>query len=229
MKVYDCEQGSQEWFELRAGIPTSSAFNRIVTPTGKISSQSEAYMYALIAERIMGRPVDTFISEWMERGHIMEEEAGKYYAFQHDCDPQPVGFITTDDGKIGASPDRLVEDDGLLEIKAPAAHTHVGYLFGKGADKKYMPQLQGQLWITGRKWVDIMSYHPELPAATIRIERSDSYIEILSDAVTAFAKELDEKHAEIIERIGELPVREPRQPEPFAELREAMIAINQGE
>lgn len=187
-------------------------------------------MHSLIAERLMGRPMDTFISEWMERGHILEEEAGKYYAFQNDCDPQPVGFITTDDGKIGCSPDRLVGDEGLLEIKAPAAHTHVGYLFGKGADKKYMPQIQGQLFVCGpsRKWVDIMSYHPELPEITIRTERDESYIEMLSEAVTAFAAELHEKYAEIIERIGDRPVGEARLEARFEKVRQ-LITSNQGE
>ena len=176
----------------------------------------------------MGHPVTTFISTWMDRGHELEPDAVDFYAFQTDQDPQAVGFITNDAGTVGASPDRLVGADGLLEVKAPKESTHIGYLLENGPDRKYFPQLQGQLFISEKQWVDICSYHPLMAPAIVRVERDEDYIKLLSTHVTAFVEELDQRYRTLIEKVGE-PVREPTQPRPFAELREAMIAINQGE
>lgn len=204
-------QGSASWLQIRAGIPTSSEFHRIVTPkTGKPSEQAKAYMYGLIAERIMGTPLVESVSWFMERGSAMEAEAVSYYAFQRDVEPEPVGFITNDDATIGASPDRLIGDDGLLEIKCPAPHTHIGLLLKEPLDMKYRSQIQGQLWVTGRQWVDIMSYCPGLPEVLIRVERDEEHIARLAIGVTAFSKELETRWQEwksdnpTTEREGEL-------------------------
>jgi len=189
--VHSVTQGSADWLKLRAGIPTASAFDNIVTPTGAKSKSRERYLHALLAERMLGRPLTEHVSEWMARGSTAEAEAVAYYELQVDAATTPVGFITNDAKTIGASPDRLVGDDGLVEIKVPKDHVHVGYLRLKKADKTYFPQLQGQLWITGRKWVDIMSYHPELPTALVRVERDEKFIKTLEEEVTAFSEELE--------------------------------------
>lgn len=200
MRVLSCIQGTQEWLQLRCGIPTASEFDRILTPKGKPSIQAENFMYGLLSERIMGRPRTEAVSFWMERGSVMEAEAVAFYEFQKDIETVPVGLITNDAGTIGASPDRLVGDDGLAEFKCPAEHTHVAYLLGKAVDQTYYPQLQGQLWITERKWVEICSYHPAMPPVIVRVERDEQYIEMLSKAVTAFSQFLEAKAAELIER-----------------------------
>lgn len=197
MKFYDVKQGTAEWLRVRAGIPTASSFDKLLTPGGEVSKQAKDYQLSLLAERMMGRPLVEHVSFWMERGSQMEAEAVAYYHFQRDVHTTPVGFITNDAGTIGASPDRLVGDDGLLEIKCPAPHTHVGYLLRKPVDAKYWPQIQGQLWICERQWVDIESYHPELPEVIIRVERDEKYIEKLSKVVTAFSEELERQYAEI--------------------------------
>jgi len=222
MIVYDCEQGSQEWFQLRAGIPTSSSFSRLLTPTGKVSTQAEAYMFELIAERWMGHPQDSFMSAWMERGQMLEGRAGDYYAVLYDCAPLPVGFVTNDAGTVGASPDRLIGADGLLEIKCPSSGQHVGYLFGKGADRAYFPQLQGQLWVAEREWVDILSYHPELPEALVRVGRDEKYIESLAAVVTTFTEALEEQYRVLVEKIGEPPEREKPEPSMVDALKESL-------
>lgn len=198
MIVHDVEQGTVAWKELRAGIPTSSEFSKILTPTGKPSKSQDGYMHHLIAERLTGRALDCEVISWdMERGSRMEQEAVDFYEMKQDTDTTEVGFITTDDGRIGTSPDRLVGDDGLLEIKCPKESVHVGYLLGRGADAKYRPQIMGQLWIAEREYVDILSYHPEMPEALVRVERDDKYIKDLAGAVRSFSDHLEEQYASL--------------------------------
>jgi hypothetical protein len=201
MKVYDCRQGSEEWLRVRAGIPTASQFDKIVTPTGRRSTQQELYMYTLLAERLLGRPVLKHISQWMERGSEMEQHAVSYYEFERDVDTEPVGFIVTDDGRVGASPDRLIADDGCLEIKAPSEGVQMMYLFESGgAYNEYKVQIQGQLWVTDRSWTDVLAWHPELPPALIRIERDTDFIMKMRPLIMAFSEEL-EKLAVMLDEI----------------------------
>lgn len=200
MKIYDCVQGSTEWLYLRSGIPTASCFDQILTPGGKPSKSAERYLFSLLAEKMMGHPCVEFMSAWMERGNLMEAEAVSFYELQRDVETVKVGFITNDQGTIGASPDRLVGDDGLLEIKVPKESTHVSYLLKKAVDQAYYPQVQGQLWVSGRKWSDILSYHPELPPALIHVERDEEFIGLLSAAVLEFSAVLERYALEARER-----------------------------
>ena len=117
MKIHDCKQNTTEWLDLRAGIPTASQFDRIITPTGKPSASAIPYMHQLLAERLMGRPITGYVSFDMDRGKDLEPEAVSFYEFTQDVETMPVGFITNDEETIGASPDRLIGSDGLLEIK----------------------------------------------------------------------------------------------------------------
>lgn len=195
MKIHQCVQGTPEWLMLRCGVPTASNFDRIVTPTGKLSTQAEVYRFELLAERMMGHPCEQFISTWMQRGTENESRAVSFYEMLRDADTAPVGFISNDAGTIGASPDRLVGASGLLEIKVPKDGTHVGYLLGKGADDKYKPQVQGQLWIAEREWSDVLSWHPEMPEALIRVARDEKFIQVLSAAVLQFSAELEAQSA----------------------------------
>lgn len=192
MISHDVLQGTSAWLALRAGIPTASCFDRILTPRGKPSTQATKYMHRLIAERIMRRPVTEHVSYWMGRGQASEAEAVAYYEGVRELDTIPVGFLTSDDGRIGASPDRLVGERGLLEIKVPAEHTHVGYLLTEAVDAEYYPQIQGQLWIAERDWIDVLSYHPEMPPALVRVGRDESFLGLLVPAVESFAAQLEE-------------------------------------
>lgn len=200
MILHTVTQGSTEWLAVRAGIPTASAFDRIVTPKGKPSTQAEKYMHQLLAERMMGHPVLQVQTHWMGRGQALEGEAVLYYEGVRELDTTVIGLVTNDEGTIGASPDRFVGEDGLLEIKCPAEHTHVGYLLTRSVDAEYLPQVMGQLWITGRKWLDIVSYHPEMPIAIVRVERDEAFIATLTNAVGAFSRELENKALELREK-----------------------------
>lgn len=191
MIAHNVVQGSTEWLAIRAGIPTASCFDRVITPKGKPSAQAEKYMYKLLAERLIGHPVVEFAGPWAERGKDLEADAAAYYESVRELTLESVGFVTNDAGTVGCSPDRLVGSDGLLELKVPAEHTHVAYLLKRGVDTDYYPQVQGQLWVTGRSWLDIMSFHPQMPAAIVRVERNEDYIDMLSRAVTAFSEDLE--------------------------------------
>jgi hypothetical protein len=183
-------QQSEEWFRKRAGIPTSSNFSKIVTPTGKLSKQADEYACRLIAERLLGESfpkalpfAETF---WMERGSMLEGDAVALYEFEVGEQTEPIGFIVNDDGTAGCSPDRMVGERGLVEIKCPAPWVHIENLLAERIDASHIPQVQGQLLITGREWVDWYSYHPELPPSRIRTERDEAYLKVLRDALAQF-------------------------------------------
>jgi len=200
MLIHDVQQGTTGWLAIRAGIPTASCFDRILTPKGKPSTQQEKYLWRLLAERIIGHPVVEHVTWQMQRGSALEAEAVAYYEGVRDLDTTAIGFLTNDTRTIGASPDRFVGEDGLLEIKCPAEHTHVGYLLTRAVDAEYYPQVQGQLWVSGRRWLDITAYHPEMPPALIHVERDEGYIAILARAVEAFSLDLEAHSVEMRER-----------------------------
>jgi hypothetical protein len=195
MKIYTCEQGTAAWFALRLGKPTASNFDQIITPKqGKPSAAAYKYALRLCAERLLNIPTDTVEGvEWMMRGQEMEPLAVRQYEFAEDVQTQKVGFITTDDGSMGCSPDRIVLDDRKigLEIKCPAPHVHLSYLLN-GVAEEYRPQVQGQLLIAEFDRVDFYSFHPRMPPALIQTVRDEEYIAKLSAALRAFKDTLDE-------------------------------------
>ena len=200
MKVYSVVQGSSEWLQLRAGIPTASEFDKIVTPGGKPSTSAELYMYRLLAERIIG-PEREFVSLWAQRGSEDEIKAVKFYELQADIDTTPVGFVTNDAGTVGCSPDRLVGEVGLLEIKVPSPAVHMKYLLtASSAYEANKCQIQGQLWVSEREWVDVLSWHPRLPHALIRVQCDEAFIAKLASLVTAFSVELEKQYQVLLEK-----------------------------
>ena len=200
MKIHDVEQNSPEWIAIRLGIPTASAFEKIFTPTGKASTQAEAYADLLLAEIMVGGPVEVWQgNQWTERGHELEQEAADYYAMTRGVTLKKVGFITDDAVTMGCSPDRLIEGGGLLEIKCPAPHTHVKYLLKQEIDQGYRSQLMGQLLISGEPWVDIISYYPAMPSVIMRVERDPIYISKLRAALDEFNATVAEKKKRMIE------------------------------
>jgi len=200
MKVYHCQQGTSEWLALRAGIPTASQFDSIVTPGGKAgkpgkSTSQEKYMAHLLAERILNRPIDGFKSKWMELGNEYEDSAVASYEFSRDCETYRVGFVTTDDGLIGCSPDRFIVgcDEGMLEAKAPSPAVHVSYMMAAaGASDEYKVQLMGQMWVCERDWVDIISYAPDMPEVIYRVNRDDIYITEMAAMIRSFSNRLED-------------------------------------
>lgn len=209
---HDMPQGSRAWLQARLGIPTASNFDQIITPTGKASGSWEKYGNRLLAERLLGTPVDDASSGFMERGSLMEQDAIDFYEMQRECDTEAVGFLLRDDRRVGCSPDRLVGADGLLEIKCPSAPQHVGYLLdAKGIG--YKVQVQGQLWIAEREWSDTLSYHPSLPPALVRVGRDEAFIAKLASEINRFLTYLEESMEKLQRRgvlaeAGTLPIEE---------------------
>jgi len=162
----DIVQNTPQWHKVRLGIPTASAFDQLITPVeGKPSASAALYENRLVAESITGDPIDDFGgTAWTERGHELEPEAVTYYELIKEMDVKHGAFATNDEATYGASPDCFAGEEGLLEIKCLAPHTHVGILLNPKADRKHYPQLQGQLLVTGRAWVDILFYHPKAAA-----------------------------------------------------------------
>lgn len=193
MRIIECEQGTPQWLDARAGRPTASKFSDIVTPsTCKASASQGPYRAHLLAEWFLGVPIDEGRSQFMERGTEMEEEAVAWYELTTGRNVRKVGLCLHDTLDAGASPDRLVDDDGCLEIKCPSAVRHMEYLLGVAIDAKYRCQLQGQLWVTGRRWVDILSYHPVMPKQVTRVDRDDAFIATLAAEVTKFCVSLED-------------------------------------
>lgn len=201
MLIHNHEQNSPEWYAARLGIPTASDFDKIITPQGKEGGQAEEYVNYLLAELLAGAPVESYEgNRWMKRGNELEPDAVDYYEFETNNETQRVGFITDDAHTMGASPDRMVGGEGLVEIKCLAPGTQVKHLLIGTPPIVYKPQLQGQLLITGRKWVDLVLYHPTLPKEIYRIERDERYIAELERLILRFLRELGARKRLLIER-----------------------------
>ena len=193
MRVLNHEQGTQEWLTSRLGCPSGSGFDKLITSTGKPSTQSEGYINQLIAEVITGKPTEFRVTEAMERGTDLEPMARNFYELLGN-EVQEVGFCKHDSLECGVSPDGLIGEDGGLEIKVPAPHNHVAYLREGKLPTKYKQQVMGCLWVTGRDWWDFVSYHESMPALIVRVHRDEDYINALANEV---AKAVDTIESEV--------------------------------
>lgn len=192
------QQGSEAWETARLGIPTASQFHRVVTPVKcELSAQRKDYALKLVAERLLRVPVKSDAStEFMEHGKEFEPWAVKTYETENGVTTVPVGFITTDDGRLGCSPDRLVTGDKSapklgLEVKCPSFWVHLKHhIYGPGDN--YKPQVMGQIYVGEFDRIDFYSYHPQSERPlTLGTYRDEPYIKTLSAALRDFADELD--------------------------------------
>jgi len=194
-------QGTPQWFAARCGRVTASRVADVIAKTKSGPSASRAtYMGQLIAERLTQTVQQSFTNDAMRHGTETEPEARSAYVFRADVDVAEVGFI--DHPAIvntGASPDGLVGDDGMVEIKCPNTATHIDTLLGQAAPAKYVTQMQWQMACADRAWCDFVSYDPRMPANMAlfiqRIDRDDAFIKATEAEVLAFLRELEEKVA----------------------------------
>ena len=148
-------------------------------------------MYSLAAERVSGRKDETFSSASMAEGILREQESRMIYAMTQRVEVVEVGFCLEDRGRWGCSPDGLVGDDGLVELKNPMGKTAVEYLLKGTLPSTYFHQVQGQMMVTERAWCDFVSHYPGLPLLVLRVERDEGFIQKLEAELAIFSEELD--------------------------------------
>ena len=192
------EQGTDAWLAARLGKPSASMFSKLITMTGKPSASADAYINQLLGERLTGKSEPHYTSEAMILGTEREPLARADYEFITGNKVDQFGFILDDSQSYGCSPDGLIGDEGGLEVKCPAQTTQAGYWRDKQSGvKKYYQQIQGCMWVTGRKWWDFFSYHPDMPHVLVRVDRNEEYIEKLSQqvllATTTIEKEMGKR------------------------------------
>ena len=198
------EQRSEEWFQARLGKVTAS---RVADVLAKIKSGESAsrrnYKIQLVSERLTGEKQETYINQAMQDGIDREVFARDRY-IQQFGEVEEVGFIKHPTLEAGASPDGMVGDDGIIEIKCPMGSTHTETLMTQDVPSKYIPQIQFQLLVTGRKWCDFVSYNPMFPehlqVFVKRVEADLVYQKELESEVKQFLGEVDD----VINRLKEI-------------------------
>lgn len=208
LKIIDCAQGSLEWHAARAGRVTAS---RIADMTATIKSGWGAsranYLAELVAERLTGQVAESFSNAAMKWGTETEPQARAAYEFYSDASVQEVGFVIHPTIEMsGASPDGLVGDLGLVEIKAPNTSTHIETLLSGTIPAKYISQMQWQMACCQRQWCDFASFDPRLPARMqlfVKRVHADPAIAETEKLVIDFLKEVDAKVAALTAKYGE--------------------------
>ena len=190
------DQGTPEWLAERAGKVTASALSNVMM--AKTAAGYQNYMAQLICERLTGQPVETFKSAAMEYGTETEPQARAFYEMETGSAVEQCGFINHPILKdSGASPDGLIGDLGLVEIKCPQPAKHIKNLMGGTVDKSYLLQMQWQMECTGREWCDFVSFNPTFPPhLQLHISRIDMDAELqveIKAAVTKFLSDMDAK------------------------------------
>ena len=193
------DQGSNEWFAIRIGKVTASRVADIIAKTKSgYSTSRDNYMAQLVCERLTGQKGESFTNAAMQHGTETEPLARAAYEALKDVLVDVVGFVPHPSIKMaGASPDGLVGDDGLLEIKCPNTATHIDTLLSESVPTKYFTQMQFQLACTGREWCDFVSFDNRLPEElqlfVKRVPRDDTYIKLMESEIVQFIAELDDK------------------------------------
>ena len=192
------DQRTEEWFATRAGKVTASRVADVIAKTKSGYSASRAnYLAQLVAERLTGKPQESFSNAAMEWGTSQEPYARAAYESKASVLVDEVGFVEHPSITLsGASPDGLVGSDGLCEIKCPNTATHLDYLLAKGVPAKYKPQMAWQLACTEREWCDFVYFDPRLPEHhqlfVVRYIPEDGYIQELEAEVSKFLDEVQE-------------------------------------
>ena len=193
------EQGTDEWFTIRIGKVTASRVADVIakTKTG-YSATRDNYMAQLVCERLTGQKGESFSNAAMQHGTDTEPLARASYEALKDVLVDEVGFVPHPSIEMaGASPDGLVGDDGLLEIKCPNTATHIETLLSQSVPGKYNTQMQFQMACTGRQWCDFVSFDNRLPAElqlfVTRVPRDEVFIRLIESEIVQFLAELDDK------------------------------------
>lgn len=199
-------QRSEAWLAERCGCATASRFSDVLAriKTGEAATRRK-YRMQLVTERLTGNPVQGYVNSAMQWGTETEPEARAAYEAERGVLVQETGFVKHPSmAWCGGSPDGTLEDDGLIEIKCPESTTHLEWMTNGVVPPEHVPQIQGQMWVTGRQYVDFVSYDPRFPAHlqlfVVRVERDENYIDSLAVAVGDFLREVHAMHSKLMER-----------------------------
>ena len=191
---YDIEQNTDEWLKLRMGKFTASMFHELFAkPTTK---EYQNAINKVVFERMTGELTESFSNGWTERGHLLEDEAVEAYELKTFRKIVKVGFVELDEW-VGCSPDGLNGDEGMLQVKCPKFSTLIDYHLSNEVPKDYAIQMQGELWVTGRKWDDFYVYHPKLKPLLKRVERDEKMIGEIKKNVETAIKEVERRIAKL--------------------------------
>jgi putative phage-type endonuclease len=196
------DQRTPEWYAARLGKVTASRVADVVATikSGGYGAGRANYMAQIIAERLTGEKQNEYVNAAMQNGIDCEPDALAAYEFRCDAEVIAVGFIDHPTIPMsGASPDGMVGDDGLVEIKCPTTATHIETLLSGKVPAKYIDQMQWQMACTGRQWCDFASFDPRMPESmrlwVKRVERDDKRIQYLEEEVSKFLGDVDAKVA----------------------------------
>lgn len=201
------EQRTDEWFQARLGKVTASCIAKVMAKLrdGKPGADRTNYAAQLITERLTGCPTEGFTNAAMQWGTDTEPQARNAYEFLHGVTVEEIAFV--DHPRIemaGASPDGLIGDKGLIEIKCPNTATHLATLEGAPIERKYLLQMQWQMACCQREWCDFASFDPRLPMAmqlhVQRVHRDDELLSEVEAEVAAFLSEIDARVADLTAR-----------------------------
>ena len=192
------EQRTDEWFKARLGKVTASKISDVLAKirTGEAAVRRN-YKMQLATERLTGQKTDSYINQAMQDGIDREDTAREIFEIVRDIKVEQVGFIDHPTIKMaGASPDGLLPDNGVLEIKCPVETTHTTNLLERKLPSRYVSQVQWQMACTGADYANFVSYNPnfepKLQLIYLDVERDDEYIEMLEEEVSTFLTEVDD-------------------------------------
>ena len=210
----DISQNSLEWMAARAGVVTASEFESLLTPKWEPRKGLgvETYLCQKLAERWIG-PLPSFNTLDMEWGQLLEEQARPWLAFHLDKEIKEVAFITTAAGKIGWSPDGLIDETGV-EIKCPNPAHHVKYLMAGKVPDDYLAQVHGSMYVTGFKSWRFVSFHRRFPKLVLNVERDEKIQAVIGETLAAFVAKLDAAFNRLCEMNGGPPKRFTPHPTP---------------
>lgn len=199
-------QGTEAWLAERAGHATASRFSDVLAriKSGEAEGRRR-YRIQLVTERLTGNVAQGYQNAAMVWGTQTEPEARMAYEAFSGVIVQETGFIKHPGVEwCGASPDGLIGDDGMLELKCPESTTHLEWMEAGKAPTRHIAQIQGQMWVTGRKWVDFASYDPRFPEGlqlfVVRVKRDDDYLAALEAEVLDFLAVVDEMVTRLLKR-----------------------------